>query len=164
MVGGHCIGVDPYYLTHKAEAIGYFPEFVLSGRRINAGMAVYVAEHLVREMIHQSIRVPNSKILVLGFTFKENCPDIRNTQVVNLIESLNSYGINVDAYDPWADSEEVEKEFGIKLLEELDPNNYEAIVLAVAHHQFIELKSEEIKRLGAPGCLIFDLKSVWQKT
>ncbi len=161
LVGGHCIGVDPYYLTHKAQAIGHHPEMILAGRRINDGMGRYVASQLVKAMIRQQRSVENARILILGLTFKENCPDLRNTRVIDVIEELQAFTLNVEVYDPWADSAEAEQEYGIKLLPQPESGAYDAIVLAVAHREFQTLGAAGVRALGQPGCLIYDLKSVF---
>ena len=154
LVGGHCIGVDPYYLTHKAQSIGYNPEIILAGRRLNDNMGIYVANQVIKLMIKKGHKIEGSKVLVLGITFKENCPDIRNSRVIDVIEELKEFGCNIDIYDPWADSEEVEHEYNLKLSKELDISKYEAIVLAVAHNEFKELKLKTIENV------VFDIKSI----
>jgi UDP-N-acetyl-D-galactosamine dehydrogenase len=164
LVGGHCIGVDPYYLTHKAESLGYHPEVILAGRRINDNMGAFVANQVVKLMIKKSIPVNNARVLVLGLTFKENCPDIRNTKVVDVIDELKDFGCKVDVFDPIADAEEVRHEYGIemvsaKVLAEL--NTYGAIVVAVAHKPFKELK---INRQLLPKTVVYDLKGVFDKS
>ena len=147
LVGGHCIGVDPYYLTHKAQEVGYHPEVVLAGRRINGGMGAYVATKLVREMIRQDIKIKGSRVLVMGLTFKENCPDLRNTRVVDIIDELQSYGINVDVHDSWADAAEAREEYGLDLIETPQAGTYDGVMLAVAHDVFRDTGSETIARL-----------------
>lgn len=163
LVGGHCIGVDPYYLTHKAQEIGYHPEIILAGRRINDGMGEYVVNRLVKSMNRKRIHVCQSNILILGLTFKENCPDIRNTRVIDIVEELHGYNANVDVYDPWADARETRAEYGIELATELRQGHYDAIVLAVAHKQFREMGAEKIRALGKPGAVVFDVKYVLSK-
>lgn len=158
LVGGHCIGVDPYYLTHKAQQIGYHPEVILSGRRINDGMGQHVAQRVIKLMIQRRIHTAGSRILVLGLAFKENCPDLRNTRVVDVIEEFKSYNANVDVHDPWVGAAEAHHEYGIGLIDEPVPGTYDAIVLAVAHRQFIELGADAIRALGQPGCVLFDVK------
>lgn len=158
LVGGHCIGVDPYYLTHKAQAIGYQPEMILAGRRINDGMGRYVAGAAVKMMIQRGIPVLNSRILILGLTFKENCPDIRNTRVVDIIAELESYGAQVDVYDPWVDPKEASRELGIKLIPEPSDGAYDAVVLAVAHEQFRNLGGERLRRFGKASSILYDIK------
>jgi UDP-N-acetyl-D-galactosamine dehydrogenase len=161
LVGGHCIGVDPYYLTHKAEAVGYHPQVILAGRRINDGMGAYVADQLVRAMIKRSIPVHDAKVLILGLTFKENCPDLRNTRVVDLLAELADYGISVDVHDPWVDADKAQHEYGIDLCKNPDHGFYHGIVLAVAHDQFRTLGAEAIRRFGCGDHVFFDLKSIF---
>lgn len=158
LVGGHCIGVDPYYLTHKAEEIGYHPEVILAGRRINDGMGIYVAERVMRLMMKKNINVPKSKVLVLGLTFKENCSDLRNTKVVDIVNEFKACNAEVDIYDPWVDAEEADAEYGLKLITKLVNGGYNAIILAVAHQQFQELGIEKIRALGKENCVLFDVK------
>jgi len=158
LVGGHCIGVDPYYLTQKAQSVGYHPEVVLAGRRINDGMGCYVVGRTVREMIARDIPVKGSRALVMGLTFKENCPDLRNTRVVDIIRELESYGIEVDVYDPWVDAAEAKREYGVEMTETPDVRGYDAVVVAVAHSAF---KNEDIAKVyGRPLSVIFDVKGV----
>lgn len=160
LVGGHCIGVDPYYLTHKAQAVGYHPEVVLAGRRINDAMGTYVANRLVREMIVRDIAIKGARVLVLGLTFKENCPDLRNTRVVDVIEELQGYGMNVDSHDPWASAAEARHEYDIELVEPAD-GAYDAIILAVAHDAYRAMGLSGIRKLAKAGVSpIFDLKAV----
>ena len=164
LVGGHCIGVDPYYLTHKAEEIGYHPEIILAGRRINDGMGEYVAQRLVKLMNRKRIHVSQSNILILGLTFKENCPDIRNTRVIDIIDELRSYSAAVDVYDPWADPQEALEEYGVQLVPELKQCYYDAVIIAVAHNAFLHLLGEErIRELCKPESVIFDVKYVLPK-
>lgn len=163
LVGGHCIGVDPYYLTHKAQAIGYNPEMILSGRRINDGMGPYVAESVVKQMTRNKIHTVGSRILILGFTFKENCPDVRNTRVIDIVQEFQSYHANVDVYDPWVDPEEAKEEYGIEPIQELKPNSYDAIIVAVAHKEFIEMGPAEIRALGKKQHILYDVKHVFPK-
>jgi len=158
LVGGHCIGVDPYYLTHKAQAVGYHPEVILAGRRINDGMAKYVVSQLVKSMIRTEIAVSGAKVLVLGLTFKENCPDIRNTKVVDILAELTEYGMKPDVFDPWVDSEQAKHEYNIELVTKPELGNYDAVVVAVSHHQFRTLGAEGIRAFGKPVHLIYDLK------
>jgi len=160
LVGGHCIGVDPYYLTHKAQQIGYHPEVILSGRRINDGMGSHVAQRVIKLMIQRRIHVAQSKVLVLGLAFKENCPDLRNTRVVDVIAELRSCHAEVDVHDPWADAAEARHEYGIELIDAPASGQYDAIILAVAHRQFIEMGAARIRALGKPGCVVFDVKQV----
>ncbi len=160
LVGGHCIGVDPYYLTHKAQQIGYHPEVILSGRRINDGMGSHVAQRVIKLMIQRRIHVANSNVLVLGLAFKENCPDLRNTRVVDVIGEFRSYQVNVDVYDPWVSAAEARHEYALDLVPELQEGKYDAIVLAVAHSQFVEMGAARIRALGTPDCVVFDVKQV----
>lgn len=161
LVGGHCIGVDPYYLTHKAQEVGYHPEVVLAGRRINDSMAGQVADWVVKLMLGKNIPVLGSKVLVLGLTFKENCPDLRNTKVVDLVRALQGFKAVVDVFDPWVDVAEAEHEYGLKCLADLPVGGeYAAVVLAVGHRQFVSMGEAGIKALGAPGAVVFDVKGV----
>lgn len=160
LVGGHCIGVDPYYLTHKAQSIGYHPEIILAGRRLNDGMGAYVAAQLVKGMTKKRIQVQGSRVLIMGLTFKENCPDLRNTRVVDIVHELAEYDVNVDVYDPWVDASEVEKEYGIKPVAALEAGQYDAVVLAVAHDQFKQMGAEKIRALGKQPHVLYDLKYV----
>jgi UDP-N-acetyl-D-galactosamine dehydrogenase len=164
LVGGHCIGVDPYYLTHKAQEVGYHPEVILAGRRINDGMARHVADETVKLMLRKNLPVLGSKVLVLGLTFKENCPDVRNTKVVDIVKALRGYNTQVDVYDPWIDINEAEHEYGLQCLAQAPAlGQYAAIVLAVGHHQFLSLGEEGIKAWGQPGVVLYDVKSVLPK-
>ncbi len=161
LVGGHCIGVDPYYLTHKAQEVGYHPEVILAGRRINDGMARHVADETIKLMLHKNLPVLGSKVLVLGLTFKENCPDVRNTKVVDIVKALRGYNAQVDVYDPWIDINEAEHEYGLQCLAEAPvPGQYAAIVLAVGHHQFMDMGEEGLKAWGQPGAVLYDVKSI----
>lgn len=161
LVGGHCIGVDPYYLTHKAQEVGYHPEVILAGRRINDSMASHVADETVKLMLRKGLPVLGSKVLVLGLTFKENCPDVRNTKVVDIVKALQNYNTKVDVYDPWIDLEEAEHEYGLQCLAQAPvTGQYSAIVLAVGHKQFMELGESGIKAWGKPGAVVFDVKSI----
>lgn len=161
LVGGHCIGVDPYYLTHKSQQIGYHPEMILAGRRINDNMGLYVASEVVKLMVRRGKSLPRSRILVLGFTFKENCPDVRNTRVVDVVRELRGYGAAVDIYDPWADAAAVHEEYGIDLLQTAPrPGSYDAMVLAVAHRQFQDLGVNAIRALGVGDAVLYDIKSM----
>ena len=160
LVGGHCIGVDPYYLTHKAQAIGYNPEIILAGRRMNDGMGGYVVSQLIKTMMKKRIQVEGSKILVLGLTFKENCPDLRNTRVIDIITELYDYNCEVEVYDPWVDAHEAHHEYGIKPIQEPKPNTYDGIILAVAHKQFKDMGATAIRQLGKPAQVLYDLKHV----
>ncbi|KTT12443.1 Vi polysaccharide biosynthesis protein VipA/TviB [Pseudomonas oryzihabitans] len=160
LVGGHCIGVDPYYLTHKAESIGYHPEIILAGRRLNDSMGPYVVSQLVKAMTKKRIQVEGSRVLVMGLTFKENCPDLRNTRVVDIISELQEYNCHVDVYDPWVDNHETQKEYGIIPISEPVAGSYDAIVLAVAHSQFINMGALKIRALAKPQHILQDLKYV----
>lgn len=163
LVGGHCIGVDPYYLTHKAQSVGYHPEMILAGRRLNDGMGEYVVSQLVKIMLKKHIQVDGSNVLIMGLTFKENCPDIRNTKIVDIISELKEYNINVDVTDPWCSSDEVEHEYGLSLIENPEKNNYDAIIVAVAHTKFRELGAEKIRELGKENHVVYDLKYILPK-
>ena len=163
LVGGHCIGVDPYYLTHKAIEVGYHPEVILSGRRINDNMGGYIAGQVIKKMTTNRTHVVDSKILVMGLAFKENCPDLRNTRVVDIIDSLKSYNANVDVYDPWVDKAEANHEYGINPIESPEAGHYDSIILAVAHEQFIEMGVEKIRALAKPGAILYDVKSLLPK-
>lgn len=160
LVGGHCIGVDPYYLTHKAQQVGFHPEMILAGRRTNDNMGLYVVMRLIRLMTARRIIIPDSRVLVMGLTFKENCPDIRNTRVVDIVRELQELGTRVDVYDPWADPVEAKREYRIRLVPRLRANTYDAIVLAVAHRQFREMGAERIRALGREPHVVFDVKYV----
>ena len=159
LVGGHCIGVDPYYLAQKAQTVGYHPEIILAGRRLNDGMGAYVANEIVKLMVKKDIRVKGAKILVLGFTFKENCPDVRNTRVVDLVKELNDFSTDVSIFDPWAEPAEVMHEYGVETMKELvtNGNTYDAIVLAVAHKEFAKL---DLTTLSKPQSVVYDIKGV----
>jgi UDP-N-acetyl-D-galactosamine dehydrogenase len=160
LVGGHCIGVDPYYLTHKAQAIGYHPEIILAGRRLNDSMGAYVVAQLVKAMTKKRIQVEGAKVLVMGLTFKENCPDLRNTRVVDIVAELKDYNCEVDVYDPWVTVEEAQHEYGITPIAKPDDGNYDAIILAVAHQQFKDMGAAAIRALGKPASVLYDLKYV----
>ncbi|QQG27311.1 Vi polysaccharide biosynthesis UDP-N-acetylglucosamine C-6 dehydrogenase TviB [Pectobacterium carotovorum] len=160
LVGGHCIGVDPYYLTHKAQAIGYHPEVILAGRRINDNMGKYIASQLVKGMLKSNIDFSKANILIMGLTFKENCPDIRNTKVVDIINELIEYGIYPDIYDPWVNNEEAYDEYNVKLKANPIVGHYDAIILAVAHDVFRELGVDGIKKYAKPNHVIYDLKYI----
>ncbi len=163
LVGGHCIGVDPYYLTHKAQAIGYNPEMILSGRRINDGMGPYVAESVVKLMTQNKIHAVDSKILILGFTFKENCPDVRNTRVIDIVQELANYHASVDVYDPWVDPEEAKEEYGVTPISELNEGAYDAIIVSVAHKEFVAMGVDKIRTLGKQKHILFDVKHIFPK-
>jgi UDP-N-acetyl-D-galactosamine dehydrogenase len=161
LVGGHCIGVDPYYLTHKAQEVGYHPEVILAGRRINDGMAKHVADETVKLMLQKGLPVLNSRILVLGLTFKENCPDVRNTKVVDIVQHLLSYHAQVDIFDPWVDVNEAWREYGVTCLKNIpEKGEYQAIVLAVGHQQFAHWGESGVRALGQAGAVVFDVKGV----
>jgi UDP-N-acetyl-D-galactosamine dehydrogenase len=159
LVGGHCIGVDPYYLTYKAEELGYHPEVILSGRRINDNMGAWVANKVIKLLIHKGHTVNKSRVLVLGMTFKENCPDIRNSKVIDIIHELKEFGTQVEIYDPWADNEEVKHEYGVELVKTID-NQYDAVVLAVAHDEFENL---DLSKIAHESTVLFDVKSKLSK-
>jgi UDP-N-acetyl-D-galactosamine dehydrogenase len=160
LVGGHCIGVDPYYLTHKAQSLGYHPEIILAGRRLNDSMGGYVVAQLVKGMTKQRIQVQGSKVLVMGLTFKENCPDLRNTRVVDIVRELGEYNIEVDVYDPWVEPGDAVREYGISPIKEPQPGAYDGVILAVAHHQFVSMGASAIRALGKPDHVLYDLKYV----
>ncbi len=161
LVGGHCIGVDPYYLTHKAQEVGHMPEVILAGRRINDQMGQYVVAQVVKLMLRRRIHVEDANVLVLGLTFKENCPDIRNTRVVDIVHEFHSYGANVDVYDPWVNAAECEHEYGLVPVPQPAAGKYDAIILAVGHQQFRELGVEAIKKFGRRECVLYDIKSLF---
>jgi len=160
LVGGHCIGVDPYYLTHKAQKIGYEPEVILAGRALNDSMGQYVANRLIAEFESRSIESENARVLILGLTFKENCPDIRNTRVIDIVSELKAKNCAVDVYDPWVDEREVESEFGFLTISELTEGQYDGIVIAVAHNEFKNMGADRIRSLGKASTVIYDLKYV----
>jgi len=161
LVGGHCIGVDPYYLTHKAEAIGYHPQIILAGRRINDGMGAYVASQLVMAMLKRRLHVDGARVLILGLTFKENCPDLRNTRVIDVVAELRNYGVQVDVHDPWAYVEEAKQEYGLDLITVPEPSTYDGIILAVAHDSYRDAGAIVIRGYGAPKHVFCDLKSIF---
>ena len=160
LVGGHCIGVDPYYLTHKAQAIGYHPEIILAGRRLNDGMGTYVVTQLVKSMTKKRIQVDGAKVLVMGLTFKENCPDLRNTRVVDIVAELKDYNCDVHVFDPWVTAAEAQHEYGITPIGKPEAGSYDAIILAVAHQQFKEMGAAVIRAMGKPNVLLYDLKYI----
>lgn len=160
LVGGHCIGVDPYYLTHKSQGIGYYPEIILAGRRLNDNMGNYVSGQLIKAMIKKGINVEGSNVLILGFTFKENCPDIRNTRIIDVVKELGNYSCNVDIFDPWVDAEEVEEEYGIVPISEIKAASYDAIIVAVGHEQFKKMGSNDIRGFGKDKHVLYDLKYI----
>jgi UDP-N-acetyl-D-galactosamine dehydrogenase len=163
LVGGHCIGVDPYYLTHKAQSVGYHPEMILAGRRLNDSMGKYVVSQLVKGMLRKRIQVEQAKVLIMGLTFKENCPDLRNTKVIDIVHELNEYHINVDIVDPLCCKEAALKEYGIALIDEPKKNQYDAIILAVAHDEFKLLTEQKIKSYGKKDHVLYDLKYILNK-
>ena len=164
LVGGHCIGVDPYYLTHKAESIGYHPEIILAGRRLNDGMSSYVVNQLMKAMTKKRIHIQDAKVLIMGLSFKENCPDIRNSKVADIIKELKDFEVSVDVYDPWVNYDEVRLEYGLKLIKEISPNSYDGIIVAVAHQEFIDMGIDEIMSFGKECHVIYDLKNIFDST
>lgn len=164
LVGGHCIGVDPYYLTHKAEAVGYHPEVILSGRRVNAGMGAHVAGQIVKAMLRKSIQVNGGRVLVMGLAFKENCPDVRNTRVVDVVRELEDYGLVVDVHDPWVDTEMAEAAHDLNMTKEPQADDYDAVLLAVAHDQFVEMGAEAVHKFGRDPHVFYDLKSAFNQS
>ena len=160
LVGGHCIGVDPYYLTNKAQAIGYHPEIILAGRRLNDSMGSYVVSQLVKCMTKKRIHVQGARVLVMGLAFKENCPDLRNTRIVDIVRELGEYNVDVDVYDPWVDAEEAVHEYGLELVQAPKDGAYDAIILAVAHDQFVKMGPERVRAFGRPNNVLYDLKYV----
>ncbi len=160
LVGGHCIGIDPYYLTQKAKDVGYNPEMILAGRRINDDMGFYIASAVIKRMIKKSIHVIGAKILVMGLTFKENCPDLRNTRVIDIIQELESYGAKIDVYDPWVDMEEAQQMYKINMVEQPEKSKYDTVILAVSHKQFIDMGVEAIQALTKTNGVIYDIKSI----
>jgi UDP-N-acetyl-D-glucosamine/UDP-N-acetyl-D-galactosamine dehydrogenase len=163
LVGGHCIGVDPYYLTHKAESVGYRPEMILAGRRINNGMASYVVSQLIKTMINKKIEVSGSRALIMGLTFKENCPDIRNTKVIDIVDELKEYEVNVDIMDPWCNPLEASEEYGLMVSKTVEEGIYDSVLVAVAHDDFKAMGIEAIRKLGKFKHVLYDLKSVLAK-
>jgi UDP-N-acetyl-D-galactosamine dehydrogenase len=158
LVGGHCIGVDPYYLTHKAEAIGYHPQIILAGRRLNDSMGAYVVTQLVKAMTKRRLQVVGARVLIMGLTFKENCPDLRNTRVIDIVKELAFYHVKTDVYDPWASVSEAQHEYGITPVQQPELSAYDAIIIAVAHHQFKTMGQQGIRALGKPEHVLYDLK------
>lgn len=163
LVGGHCISVDPYYLTHKAQAIGYLPEVILAGRRINDSMGRYIAERVTKLMTKKRIHIVEARILIMGLTFKENCPDLRNTRVIDIYQELSDYNARIDIYDPWADSDEAYANYGVQLIKTLEHKQYDAIIVAVGHKQFKEMTVAELHNLCKTDHVIFDIKHVFPK-
>jgi len=164
LVGGHCIGVDPYYLTHKAQEVGFDPKIILSGREINDGMGAYVVAQVAGLMVEKGIAINDSNVLILGFTFKENCPDVRNTRVIDMVDALKAQHTNIDVYDPWAEPHELEQEYSITMLSELVDGTYDAIIVAVSHREFIEMGYDKIRALGKESCVLYDIKSILPAT
>ena len=162
LVGGHCIGVDPYYLTHKAQAIGYHPEMILAGRRINDNMGIYVAQQVTQRMIQKRIPVRDARILIMGLTFKENCPDVRNTKIVDVVHELEKYGAKVDVYDPWADADEAEHEYGLRPVAKLKNGAYDAVVMGVAHKEFRDMGITKVRALAKKQHVLYDIKYVFR--
>ena len=160
LVGGHCIGVDPYYLTHKAMKVGYYPEIILTGRKLNDSMGKYVANEIINLMTKKRIQVVDSNILVMGLTFKEDCPDIRNTRVVDVVQELSGFHCNIDVYDPWIDKEESIREYGITPVEQPEPGKYDAVIIAVAHNQFKAMGITAIRALGKKNHVLYDIKYI----
>jgi UDP-N-acetyl-D-galactosamine dehydrogenase len=163
LVGGHCIGVDPYYLTHKAQAIGYNPDIILAGRRLNDGMGEYVTTQLIKTMIKKRIQVEGARVLILGLSFKENCPDVRNTKIIDIVHELQEYNIDVDVYDPWVDKAEAEREYNVTPITKPVVNNYDGIILAVAHNEFVDMGAEYIRNFGKAEHVLYDLKYVFTR-
>jgi UDP-N-acetyl-D-galactosamine dehydrogenase len=163
LVGGHCIGVDPYYLTHKATQIGYHPEMILAGRRINDEMGRHVAQRVIKLMNQRRVHAADARVLILGLTFKENCPDLRNTRVVDVIDEFRSYNAKVDVHDPWVDADEARAEYGLDLVADPAAGAYDAVILAVSHRQFIALGAAKIREFGKPGAVLFDVKQALPK-
>ena len=163
LVGGHCIGVDPYYLTYKAQQLGYHPQMILAGRRINDNMPLYVTSRIIKKMITSSIQPLNARVLVLGLTFKENCPDVRNTKVIDIVRELASYGADVDVYDPWVDAKEARAEYGLELISSPEKGAYDVMVIAVSHDEFRELGEQGIRAFGKAGALLYDVKYLLPK-
>ena len=162
LVGGHCIGVDPYYLTHKAQAIGYHPEMILAGRRINDNMGIYVAQRVAQLMIQRQILVKGSRVLVMGLTFKENCPDVRNTKILDVVQELKRYGCNVDVFDPWADADEAEREYKLRPVRKIKSGTYDAVIMGVAHQEFRDMGIKKVRALGKKKHVLYDIKYVFR--
>lgn len=160
LVGGHCIGVDPYYLTHKSQEVGYHPAMILAGRRVNDEMGKYVADRVIKLMLQNSIEVAGARILVMGLSFKENCPDLRNTKVIDIVEEFSDYGLQVDVYDPWIDPADALHEYGLEMIPSPQRQSYDAIVLAVGHREFVAMSSQEIRAYGKSRSVLFDVKNI----
>lgn len=163
LVGGHCIGVDPYYLTHKAQEVGYQPSMILAGRRVNDGMGKYIASSVIKKMVRKGINAAKSRILVLGLSFKENCPDLRNTKVIDIIREFREYSIDVEVHDPWVDPEQAQQEYGLELIKKPGEKRYDAMVIAVAHNQFKETSFAELQQLCKENSIIYDVKGIFPK-
>lgn len=163
LVGGHCISVDPYYLTHKAQEVGYRPEVILAGRRINDGMGQYVAMQMVKQLARKKIHIDESKVLILGFTFKGDCPDVRNTKIIDIVKELQSFNVNVEVYDSWADKQEVKDHYGIDLIDKLQKNYYDGVVIAVDHNEYKKLGIDYVRSLLKPNNVIYDVKYVFEE-
>jgi UDP-N-acetyl-D-galactosamine dehydrogenase len=161
LVGGHCIGVDPYYLVHKAQSLGYYPQVISSGRLVNDGMGLFIAKKTLKQLIANGAQIQQCRMLILGFTFKENCPDTRNTKVIDIYHELKDFGITVDVHDPWASAQEVQQEYGIELIRDIGANTYDGIILTVAHKQFLELDINRLKR--DEKSIVFDVKSIFDR-
>jgi UDP-N-acetyl-D-galactosamine dehydrogenase len=160
LVGGHCIGIDPYYLTYKAEQLGYHPQMILAGRRINDNMSLYIASQFVKQLLSRGMQPLKSRVLILGLAFKENCPDLRNTKVVDIMRELESYGAGIDVYDPWVDADEAKQEYGIDLVADPEKGAYDGVIIAVAHDQFRALGADGIRSFGKKGSVLYDIKYV----
>ncbi len=163
LVGGHCIGVDPYYLTHKAQEAGYHPNMILAGRRLNDQMGHYIAAGVIKLMLKKKIDTSRCRVLIMGLTFKEDCPDLRNTRVIDIVEELRDYGIQVDVHDPWADAAEAAHEYGLSLIDELAPQTYDAVVVAVAHRQYRQMSVEQVRELCKPVSVLYDVKGIYPR-
>jgi UDP-N-acetyl-D-glucosamine/UDP-N-acetyl-D-galactosamine dehydrogenase len=160
LVGGHCIGVDPYYLTYKAEQLGYHPEMILAGRRINDNMPLYVSSQIIKRMLASSIAPLGARVLILGLAFKENCPDVRNTKVVDIVSELASYGMRIDVCDPWVDAADAKAQYGMDLVSEPAEGEYDVVVIAVAHDEFRAMEAKGIRAFGKPKSILYDIKYV----
>ena len=158
IVGGHCIGVDPYYLTHKSKSLGYKPEIILAGRKLNDNMASFISSKIIKLLSNNDIKIHESKVLILGLSFKEDCPDIRNTKVIDIVNELHDYKCKVDVFDPWVDHNEAKNEYGISLLEDINSNYYDGIILAVSHRHFKKMGIKKIRSFGKEKHVIYDLK------
>jgi len=163
LVGGHCIGVDPYYLTHKAQELGYHPEIILAGRRLNDGMSQFISGEFIKALANKNIKINNAKLLVLGLAFKENCPDIRNTKVVDVVTELESFNCNVDIYDPWVNSKEAKASYDINIVKTLKRGSYDGVLIAVAHKEFSDMGIKKIRSLCKPNNVIYDLKYIFNE-